>query len=123
MTVTAAYLNLYGAMDQSDTDFNIVVTNGQPTYPHSPIVVGDYAIANYTGSGGTFGTASFVIGMNKLTLNATGLTWINLTGTTKLLLVSSRDVAVTTPTGEETVWIYSNDQGTIYRPQLVVSAV
>jgi hypothetical protein len=122
-TVTAAYLNLYIAADVSDTDFNIVATNGQPTYPHNPLVAGDYAIANYSGSGGTLSTSGIAIGYNKLNLNATGLTWLNLTGTTKLLLVSSRDVAVTTPTGEEMVWLSSSEAGTGYTTQLVVSTV
>ena len=120
-TPTAAYLNLNVATDASDTDFTLTVTHGGTTYPHNPAVAGDYAIANYASSGGTLSTSGLAIGYNQINLNATGLTWLNLTGTTKLIVVSSRDVAVTTPTGNEYIIVYSR-LATGYVPQLVVSA-
>jgi hypothetical protein len=122
-TITNAYLNIYGGLDQSDTDFNITVTNGAPTYPHNPVVLGDYSISHYAGNGGALSTTTFVIGYNMLGLNANGISWINNAGITKLTLVSSRDVAANTPSGFEHVIIYASEQGANYKPQLVVSAI
>ena len=104
-TITSSTLSLYGDNDLSTTDFNIVVTSGGATYPHNPMEVGDYSIAHYSSTGNaTFSTSGYdAAGWNVLTLNSTGLTWISKTGTTKFLLASSRDIAVSTPTGEERV--------------------
>ena len=121
-TISSAYLNLYVATG-SATVFNLVVMNGQTTYPHNPLQASDYAIANYAGSGGTLSTSVITTSAyNQLNLNGTGLTWINQTGITKLAIVSSKDISITTPTIEEDVIIYTNEQGTGYWPQLVVAA-
>ncbi|PVV83520.1 hypothetical protein [Dehalogenimonas alkenigignens] len=122
-TITSATIGLYGAIDQSVTDFNLTVTNGQSTYPHDPLQSGDYNKANYSGSGGTLNTSGFTTsGYNTITLDATGRNWINKTGTTKLGVFSSRDIAITTPTGNEYVGVYATDQtGTDKDPLLTVT--
>ena len=96
-TITSAILTLSGISDSSTTDFDIVVTNGQPTYPHSPISTSDFDYTKYSGNGGNVNTAS----ITPITLNATGISWINKTGSTKLALRSSGDIASTSPSGLE----------------------
>lgn len=90
--ISAASIYVYGTSDASVNDFDIQVWNGMPTYPHDPLAVGDYAQGNYTGPGGAFNTAGFATGAyNEIPLDATGITWINKTGTSKFMLRSSRD--------------------------------
>ena len=121
-TITSATLKIACNADASDTDFNITITNGQPTYPHDPFVTGDYAKANYADtSGGSLTTSGITLDAYKdIAVNATGLTWINLTGTTKLLLRSSRDISGTSPGGFEDVLLYGADNAN-YKPKLVVN--
>jgi hypothetical protein len=123
-TITSATLNIYGVNDTSWTDFDITIQEGMPTYPHDPAVVGDYNYMYYTGNGGSLSTSSFsTVSYNTITLSSTGLTWINKTGTTKLMLRSSRDISGTTPTGSENITVYSYDQGSGYRPYLEVTYI
>ena len=125
-TITSANLSLYGSVDTSTTDFDISVQHGMPTYPHDPLVVGDYDKTFYDGNGigGSLSTASYVItGYNNISLNATGLSWISVTGTTKLCIRSSRDISATAPTGDEYVTVYSYEKGAGYRPTLYVTYV
>jgi hypothetical protein len=95
--IDSATLTIGILADSSSTNFDIVVTNGQPDYPHSPPVVADYNKANYSGDGGSINTSG-ISDPFVLSLNATGLSWITKGGTTKLLLRSSLDVAGTEPT-------------------------
>jgi hypothetical protein len=113
-----ATLSLYKRTDYSDTDFDITIQNGQPTYPHDPLQSSDYNKSQYSGNGGTLNTADFTSGYNQITL--TNLTWINTTGITKLCLRSSRDISGTTPTGYEFVSIYSREFIFSYPPKLVI---
>lgn len=75
-----------------------VVQNGQPTFPSNPIVIGDFDRTHYSGNGGSVDASTIVVGWNALPFNATGLTWINKTGYTKLIVRNSLDVAGTPPT-------------------------
>ena len=110
--VTSAAVNLYGSSDQSATDFNIQVQDGTPTYPHDPMVVGDYDKTHYSGDGGSLNTASWSVGAyNNIALNATGRGWIDMTGTTKLALRSSRDINADDQVGPEYVEFYATEQG------------
>jgi hypothetical protein len=120
---TAASLGLYGQTDHSTTDFNIVVTNGQPTYPHNPIVDADYNKTFYAGDGGSLTTAGFTtVGYNVITLNATGRAWINAASDTKLTLRSDEDIAGSQPADDEYVECYTcNTAGTDKDPYLKVS--
>ncbi len=119
--IDAATLGLYKMGDYSTTDFLITVQNGQPTYPHNPLIVTDYDKSLYSGNGGQFNTNNFVNGFNDLSLNSQGLGWINRIGVTKLCLRSSRDISGTTPTGNEYVAISSYEfQGIGCQPRLVV---
>ncbi|MBA7573614.1 hypothetical protein ES708_15412 [subsurface metagenome] len=102
--IESATLKLKIKGDYSDTDFDLIIRNGQPTYPHIPLVVGDYLHSHYSGNGGSKNTGDAPDGDGTwfyINLNATGLSWINKTGITKLALISSRDVAEEPPTGDE----------------------
>ena len=51
-TIISATLFLCTAADGSYTDFDVVIQNGQPDYPHDPMMPGDYDKTHYTGNGG-----------------------------------------------------------------------
>jgi len=122
-TITSATLQLYGATDYSDTDFDVQIQDGQPTYPHDPLVTGDFDKTNYSGDGGSFNTYTFTTsGYNDITLNSTGLTWISKTSTTKLCLRSDEDIGVSSPSGDEYISFYTTDYtGIDHDPKLIVN--
>jgi len=105
--IISATLTLYTYKKAGvDTDFNIVIRNGMPDYPHDAYVVGDYLYSHYSGDGGSINTANVSATLNAanvIDLNATGLGWINLTGATKFALISSKDIDSLIPTGEERI--------------------
>lgn len=124
VTVTGATLSLYGQSDYSITDFDLTVEQDMPTYPHDPLELYDFDKTLYdtTGSGGSLTTAGFsTSGYNNITLNATGISWINRTGYTKFCIRSSRDISATQPTGYEYVWIHSYNDGINYAPKLTLT--
>jgi len=98
--ITDAFLTLKAGSDYSTTDFDIVIRNGQPTYPHDTVEVGDYDISHYSGNGGSINTSE---GYLVISLNSIGISWINKSGITKFVLMSSRDISETPPTGQEYV--------------------
>jgi len=114
-----ATFSLYKKDDYSTTDFNLTIQNGQPAYPHDPLLSSDYNMSYYSGNGGTFNTATFHNGYNNMSL--TSLNWINRNGTTKLCLRSSRDINGNAPTGNEYVNVYANELGSGYQPRLVIN--
>jgi hypothetical protein len=116
--IDSVTLKLYKDSDFSTTDFDIIVQNGQPTYPHAPMVPGDYDEDHYSGNGGSLNTASFSNGYNDITI--TNHSWINTSGTTKLCLRSSRDINSNEPTGDEYVTVYSSGGDSQKTPKLVV---
>lgn len=96
-----ATLEIMGNEDKSNVDFDIVITNGQPDYPHTPVIASDYFHENYEGDGGSLNTAGFLLAaFNSIPLNATGWEWIKKGSgaITKLMLRSSRDISSTMPT-------------------------
>lgn len=120
--IDSAKLTFVLIWDGSDTDFDIVIQNGQPTYPHKPMETLDYDYTLYSGNGGSINTS--LLPPNDypfdIDLNATGLTWINKGGTTKLMLRSSREINGDVPTGFELVQLYSFDCGIPYIPTLTI---
>ena len=127
-TITSATLSLYG-YDNGHTgpDWNLVIQNGQPTYPHSPADMFDYDCNHYSGNGGQISVHNpwwSVSGYNNITMNATGLSWINKTGPTKLCMRTSRDISSTVPSGGEAVAYYSVGCGDpAKKPKLTVTYV
>jgi hypothetical protein len=123
--ITSATLSLYQVLadsDQSATDFDIVIQNGQPDYPNVPLVTGDYYYAHYSGDGGSINTSN-LSDETIITLNADGLSWIQkgVGVLTKLALRSSRDINQIQPSGYEYVYFYDSDHDEIYFPKLVVN--
>ena len=118
-SISSANVSLRGGNDQSGTDFDITIQNGMPTYPHDPFIAGDYANSDYSGNGGSFNTAAFVYNYMNISLNPTGISWINTAGWTKLCLRSSREIAGTTPAGLEYIEVVANELGSL-RPYLEV---
>lgn len=122
--ISSAQVGLYGITDNSQTNFNITlqISSTPSVYPHNPIVVGDYDYTLYTGNGGSLSTSGFTTGgYNNISMSATGLTWISLTGTTEVCVRSSRDIASTTPTQYEDVIVYANEKGIGYQPFIEVT--
>jgi PGF-pre-PGF domain-containing protein len=122
-TITSATLSVCGINKLTVDNFDIVVQNGQPTYPHDPLVIGDYNYTNYSGNGGSLNTSGFVVGdYNDIVLNENVCeNWINKVGTTKFILRSSRDISKTAPTnGNEYVILGSNELGVGGQPKLAV---
>ncbi len=113
-----ATLSLYKKDDYSATDFDIMIQNGQPVYPHNPMQTGDYIKNSYAGNGGTLNTSSFTSGYNAIELKE--LSWINKTGITKLCLRSSRDISATAPTSNEYVNVYAANGDNPYIPKLII---
>lgn len=119
-TVINATLQLYPYDNQSVSDFNITLQNGQPTYPHKPLWEMDYGYNHYSGNGGAFNTSDLVAGYNNLTFSDTGLTWISKTGYTKLCARSNKDISSTIPTGDEWVSFMAAEGGEASSPKLIV---
>lgn len=88
--------------------------SGMPTYPHIPAVVGDYDRTLYSGNGGI----GSVIGSSLIiTLNYTGLSWINKTGNTKFMIMSQNDIDGDAPTANEYAGVTTGGDN---RPKLTV---
>jgi len=90
-------ISLYLTEDTSERDFSITVQNGQPYYPHEPLIPEDYDMSLYSGNGGQLDTAYLTTGYNNITLNSAAFTWIDCDGVTKLCLRSSRDINALEP--------------------------
>ena len=118
--IISAELKLYGHTDYSDTDFDITVVEYTGNVPITNSD-SDFVAFGST-SGGALNTSGFsTTGYNSITLNATGLGWINKTGTTVFGLRSSRDIGSNAPSGDEWVLVYSaNESDSGKRPKLVI---
>ena len=92
-TITEAEIQLYIRLKFTYRTFNIIVQNGQPSYPANPINSLSYYQNLYSGNGGEI--ASNIIATdnwNILTLNDDGKSWVNIGGETKFTLKISRDI-------------------------------
>ena len=92
--IASAKIRFYSGWKNTNNEFDVVVQNGQPTYPHIPLQGLDYNKVNYDPTdGGSINTADITAGaFNELPLNEDGLTWINKSGLTKIAIRSSRDI-------------------------------
>jgi len=119
--ITSIKLRLcVNSKDYMYRDFDILVRNGQPTYPHLPLETGDYLYSHYSGNGGQINTADMNVSQyNDITLNAVGKSWINKGGYTKLALICSTDIAYDTPTDVNRIHITSYTSEP-YKPRLQI---
>jgi hypothetical protein len=124
-TVTGASIYVYETPtinSQSADGESIRVQSGMPTYPHTPLVAGDFDQTNYAGDGGSKAISTFADNSyNAIVLNATGYGWINTSGTTKYCLRTTGDINNNAPTGINNLAFYSYEQGASYRPYLSVT--
>jgi hypothetical protein len=120
-TITSAVLGLYIQANYSTTDFNITIQHST-SHPETPFTLYDYLYTYYSGTGGSRNTTE-ISSLNywNITLSATGISWVDVDGTTKLCLRSSKDIDGTAPTGDEYIAYYSAEQGEAYAPKLYVT--
>lgn len=121
--IIKAVLSLYVSTDASEVDFDIVIMSGMPTYPHEPLVVGDYNIANYSGNYGSKNSSKaieseyFDIEINEAGKN---LVEENIGKKLKLALISSRDISKTPPTAGNLEEIEFLTCHYTYKPKLTI---
>ena len=112
-TILTASIWVYITNVLASADFDLVVQDGQPTYPSDPMVVGDYDKTHYSGDGGSLARDDMVEdAWNEIVLNATGIGWIQkgAGNKTKLMLRTSLDIAGTPPgSTTETGVIFGED--------------
>ena len=74
--------------------WSMVVQNGQPTYPHYTVGVGDYYHGHYSGNGGSIHCDNLHTSgeIDDIVLNTTGISWINAGDYTKLILRLDHDI-------------------------------
>jgi len=110
-------------LESPTQNFDLIIQNGQPTYPHMPMKNGDYYYNYYMGDGGSI-SSSEISGTEynayNITLTSDGLQWINKEGVTKLCLRTSRDINKNEPSDNEYILIYSSEKGSTYAPKLIV---
>ena len=125
--ITSAILYIYkwAAGSIIETEFDLVIQNGQPIYPHSVLVLGDYDRENYHNNGGSINTADISnAAYSPIPLNDNGKNWINKGGLTKFCLRSSREIALLSSGSQpyyEALAIYTFEKGEGYKPKLVIT--
>jgi len=97
------------------------ILNGQPTCPHIPMELEDFNRTKYSGNGGEDATGGGWGTSGLVTINLTneGLSWINRTGNTKFMLMSSNDVNDIPPTDWEMASFWTTSEGK--QAQLVIT--
>lgn len=116
--VTAATLYLKKLDSNLATAFTLVIQNGQPTYPRSPVVTEDWNQALYSGNGGQAASSAF--GADYVAISMTP-SWVTKEGWTKLTLKSSRDIEANSPSDNEWLVFYAQEGGTSNQPKLIVT--
>ena len=131
-TIINAYLKGVWSPDlsQIETEFDIIIQDGQPTYPHNPLILGDYSKNHYSNNGGSINTQTLKDTLPNvdfsITLNSNGKAWINKGGITKLCLRSSRDIAglgwnVPEERHYEAILIWATEKGEGFIPNLEIT--
>lgn len=123
-TISLWFDNVYASIGA----WTLQIQSGMPTYPHDPLQRGDWNKAYYSGSGGTLASASMTQNTyNVIDLNATGISWINQTGTTKFILrEKEHDINNVSPANPSSyraneVEYKTYEQGAGYQPILTVT--
>ncbi len=102
--------------------YDVVLMNGQPTFPHNPVNrITDFPLTNYGGNGGSVESIGFSIDeYTEIPLNVNSLNWIKPADITKLALISSLDISVTEPSDWAYAVFYGDDSGVGFAPILEV---
>lgn len=127
-SITSANLQLYVVFKITNLGaFDTIIQGGMPTYPHDPVVVGDYKYSWYSGDYGQLNSGSITTGQyNTWTLTASGKSAINKAGTTKFVLREEQhDEDNVAPSYGDYLYnllhFYTYEKGAGYRPKLVVT--
>jgi|GEM_PF-5247418 len=122
-TITAATLKIYlvGNLTLLSTGIKVILFHASDR-PSDPLSYSDFNLNHYA-SGGADDITVYTgqSGYQIFTLNATGYSWINLTGKTAFCLRTEQDVSPTLPNLYMLVDFYSADKGVGYRPVLEVT--
>ena len=120
--IESAVLRLYpvGTTRSGDGASCVIVQSTQAS--ETSLVDGDWDQLG-TVSGGSLAYSSMAAGAyREISLNATGLSWINKTGFTKLGIRDSGDISNTVPSaGTYNSLMYANGEGGANPPELVVT--
>jgi hypothetical protein len=127
-TITAATLSVYGfgKADPSSNSPSTAVYSSNPA-SNTALQNSDYVTLGTTAFSNSISYASYsTSGYNDYTLNSSGIAAISLTGISKFGLRTNYDAAGTSPTWasgqpETYVSLYFAEQGTGYKPKLVVT--
>jgi hypothetical protein len=125
-TINSAYVRLTGFDDHSDDDeFAVTIQQVKPPAPHDPLIPGDYDRHIFAGNFGNRNTTSFVNDkFFNISLNASGLLDINLSGYTYWMVRSSEDIAARDPGVGNDEWVVFYAPGGVnpdYRPYLIIN--
>ena len=97
-TIKKAILKIrtYPGNSYEERDVDIVIQNGQPDYPHEPLILSDYDRSKYSGNGGSVNTSDMTfpsVGYTEIELNEIGKSWIKTgNGLTKFVIRTSDDI-------------------------------
>jgi len=128
--IQSAYLRVRYTGNPSGytNQFQIIIKKGDPlTYPHYPLVVGDYYYDYYTSNGGDVDTEDIpdtgdTVAILNIDFNTTGKSWISYTDTDfGIALFSSRDVSSSLPTGSEWLLLYERQYNPTVAPSLFIT--
>jgi hypothetical protein len=122
-TILSATLSLYLKDDLTILPSGFAIVLGKDTggtYPHDPLVLGDFDRTLYTGGGAsTPWVYTGQSGYKTFTFTSLGKSsWINDQGTSKFVLMSSLDVGYTVPYDYMLADFYSQEAGSSYWPKL-----
>jgi len=113
-------LNVYNS-ELTTTNTTFRISNGQPTYPHDPLVADDYNTYLYTNLASENSTTTVVAGSYfYINYTTSDLQYIETSGTTKVALRSNADIMCNS-TDVSLVRFYSANKGEAYAPVLIVN--
>ncbi|MDD2904515.1 MAG: proton-conducting transporter membrane subunit [Syntrophales bacterium] len=118
--ITSATLSLNVSADNTTDDFSVTVVSGYDL--DDPLVAVDYGeLLSQTVSLGATSTSGASVGSYlDITLNTLALSHINVIGTTKFAIRSSKDISATAPTNDEYITFKTYEEG-VDKPQLSVT--
>jgi len=121
-TIASAELWLWAKIKDEDNSGQATTHIVDGSVVEDSPVVADYGdLLGKVASGGSVTYGDVVDGdYTKISLNATGLSWISKGGRTKLSVRAAGDVDGNQPTGKNYIEWYSTEKGEDYRPQLVI---
>lgn len=126
-SVDTATLNIYGGPTATSNDDSVSIVLVESTQADiNTLDVGDFdaVTLNNPDEGASRMSASdwSTSGYNQFTLNSTGISWIDVSGNTKLACRDNRDVDNTAPTGNNKLYcLYSETAGTSQDPYLDIT--